>query len=393
MYKYKYPRAALTVDAIVFTRENNSIFILLIQRGIEPFKNRWALPGGFVNIDETLEVACIRELSEETGLQVDKMTQFKAFDAINRDPRHRTISVAYFVELDKSKNKFKPFLSIWKHFKIFKPDIVHSWDYLSSMYAYFPLKRYKAKFINASIQDVGVEKGWKLRLKKMMLRLADIPVSNSKTGLKNYGVKGEYVYNALDLNRFYEREENKEFTIIKVASFSDYKDHQCFISAAIELTKQNIVDKVYLAGDGIHKQKYIDEVESEGKNISEKFHFLGSITNVEEYLKTCHVGVLCSTTKYGEGISNSILEYMAAGAAVVATNIGATSEIIENYKNGLLIQEASVSELIKTIKLLKKDKDLRFDLIQEAKKTVREKFNYQKNINKLEKLYKSLAKK
>ncbi len=103
MYKYKYPRAALTVDAIVFTRENNSIFILLIQRGIEPFKNRWALPGGVVNIDETLEVACIRELSEETGLQVDKMTQFKAFDAINRDPRHRTISVAYFVELDKSE--------------------------------------------------------------------------------------------------------------------------------------------------------------------------------------------------------------------------------------------------------------------------------------------------
>lgn len=103
MYKYKYPRAALTVDAIVFTKENSSTYILLIQRGIDPFKNRWALPGGFVNMDETLEVACIRELAEETGLQVDKMTQFKAFDAINRDPRHRTISLVHFAELNEQK--------------------------------------------------------------------------------------------------------------------------------------------------------------------------------------------------------------------------------------------------------------------------------------------------
>lgn len=299
----------------------------------------------------------------------------------------------YFIELDKSKNKFKPFLSIWKHFKHFKPDIVHSWDYLSSMYAYFPLKRYGAKFINASIQDVGVEKGWKLRLKKMMLHLADIPLSNSKTGLRNYGVKGEYVYNALDLNRFYEKEENSEFTIIKVASFSDYKDHQCFILAAIELVKRNVVDKVYLAGDGVHKQKYIERVKLEGENISEKFKFLGSISNVEEYLRRCNVGVLCSTTKYGEGISNSILEYMAAGVAVVATNIGATSEIIEHYKNGLLISESSVNELIESVEFLKAEPDLSLRLINKAKTTVSEKFNYKKNIEKLECLYGKLLKK
>jgi 8-oxo-dGTP diphosphatase len=103
MYNYDYPRAALTVDAIVFVKENNSTYILLIQRGREPYKNRWALPGGFVNMDETLEIACKRELAEETGLLVEKMTQFKTYDAINRDPRHRTISVVFFVELHKRK--------------------------------------------------------------------------------------------------------------------------------------------------------------------------------------------------------------------------------------------------------------------------------------------------
>lgn len=103
MYTYKYPRAALTVDAIVFVKSGKETSVLLIERGREPFKNRWALPGGFIEMDETLEQACIRELEEETGLQIEKMQQFGAYDAINRDPRHRTISVVYSVELKEQK--------------------------------------------------------------------------------------------------------------------------------------------------------------------------------------------------------------------------------------------------------------------------------------------------
>ena len=115
MYTYNYPRAALTVDAIVFVKERipslpdknikdgilEKTYVLLIERSREPFKNKWALPGGFIEMDETLETACKRELLEETGLNVDKMTQFKTYDAIDRDPRHRTISVVYYTQLDK----------------------------------------------------------------------------------------------------------------------------------------------------------------------------------------------------------------------------------------------------------------------------------------------------
>jgi len=103
MYSYKYPRPALTVDAIIYAKEKESIFVLLIQRGKEPFKDKWALPGGFVNMDELLETACRRELEEETGLKVDKMTQFKAYDAIDRDPRHRTISVVFSAEISEKQ--------------------------------------------------------------------------------------------------------------------------------------------------------------------------------------------------------------------------------------------------------------------------------------------------
>lgn len=96
MYTYAYPRPALTVDAIVVAGEPGNYWLLLIERKKEPFIGQWALPGGFVDIDESLEQACLRELNEETGLELATMEQFRVFDAIGRDPRHRTISVVFY---------------------------------------------------------------------------------------------------------------------------------------------------------------------------------------------------------------------------------------------------------------------------------------------------------
>jgi 8-oxo-dGTP diphosphatase len=100
MYTYKYPRPALTTDALVIKKETAEI--LLVQRGIEPFKGQWALPGGFVDIDELLADACKRELKEETGLVIEKLEQFRVYDAVERDPRGRTISVVFYGFADKS---------------------------------------------------------------------------------------------------------------------------------------------------------------------------------------------------------------------------------------------------------------------------------------------------
>ena len=94
-YTYDYPRPAVTVDAVIYNLQQESLFVLLVKREQEPFKEYWALPGGFMDIDETPEESVKRELEEETGIRTDGFVQIGAFGALGRDPRHRTISIAF----------------------------------------------------------------------------------------------------------------------------------------------------------------------------------------------------------------------------------------------------------------------------------------------------------
>jgi 8-oxo-dGTP diphosphatase len=95
-YTYEYPRPALTVDAVVFAFDDQDLKVLLIQRALAPFAGKWALPGGFVQMHETLETAVRRELKEEAGLANIYLEQLYTFGEPNRDPRGRTVSVAYY---------------------------------------------------------------------------------------------------------------------------------------------------------------------------------------------------------------------------------------------------------------------------------------------------------
>jgi len=101
-YTYEYPRGALTVDCVVFGLDADELKVMLIQRGVPPFEGQWALPGGFVHLDETLDEAASRELQEETGLQKVFLEQLYTFGAIDRDPRERVVSVAYFALVNLS---------------------------------------------------------------------------------------------------------------------------------------------------------------------------------------------------------------------------------------------------------------------------------------------------
>ena len=100
-YTYDYPRLALTVDAVVFRKHEKEFEVLLIQRKHYPFEGMWALPGGFVDMDETVEQAVVRELYEETNLKFDQLEQLHTFSALGRDPRGRTVSVTFFGLIDQ----------------------------------------------------------------------------------------------------------------------------------------------------------------------------------------------------------------------------------------------------------------------------------------------------
>ena len=102
MYSYKYPHPAVTTDCVVFGFNGSGLSVLLIKRGIEPYKDSWAFPGGFLNMDETAEQGALRELQEETHVSNIYIEQLQAFTGVDRDPRERVLTIAFlaFVRQD-----------------------------------------------------------------------------------------------------------------------------------------------------------------------------------------------------------------------------------------------------------------------------------------------------
>lgn len=101
-YTYEYPRPAVTADCVVITKETVPQ-VLLVERGNEPYKGCWALPGGFLEMNETTDQCAIRELKEETGLDVQEVWQIGAYSKVDRDPRGRNVCVAYLAIIDVPK--------------------------------------------------------------------------------------------------------------------------------------------------------------------------------------------------------------------------------------------------------------------------------------------------
>jgi 8-oxo-dGTP diphosphatase len=104
-YTYKYPRPALTVDCVVFGLDHTDLKVMLIERAAPPFQGCWALPGGFVEVGEPLEQAALRELQEETGIERVFLEQLYTFGAVDRDPRERVVSVAYYALVNLSEHR------------------------------------------------------------------------------------------------------------------------------------------------------------------------------------------------------------------------------------------------------------------------------------------------
>ncbi len=106
-FSYEYPRAAITVDCVVFGLDETDLKVLLIQRKLAPFQHAWALPGGFVRVDETLDQAALRELAEEANVTDIYLEQLYTFGALDRDPRERIVTIAYYALAKLSDHRIR----------------------------------------------------------------------------------------------------------------------------------------------------------------------------------------------------------------------------------------------------------------------------------------------
>ncbi|HSF18515.1 MAG TPA: glycosyltransferase [Vicinamibacteria bacterium] len=277
----------------------------------------------------------------------------------------------YFLERRIKKDP-TVFLKLYKICKEFRPDIIHSWDSMSSIYAVPSAKLLKIKFINFMIQDApqpaAVSFSESIR-SKLTFPFSDMILANSRAGLRSYNAPPErsrFVHNGFDLTRVNRVSETNgvrsrfaietPHVVGMVARFHIGKDYESYIASATRILERRD-DVTFLAvGDGSTLAECRQRVSS---TFGDRIKFLGNQRDVESIVNIFDVGVLLTNPNFhGEGISNSIMEYMALGKPVVATRGGGTAEIVDDGKTGFVVEPRNVEAIAERIELLLDDPEL-----------------------------------
>ena len=308
----------------------------------------------------------------------------------------------------KTKKDFSIFKRFHKICKKFNPDIIHCWDSMTAIYAIPACKLLKIKLLNGLVVDTPFKKNifnkrW-LRA-KLTFPFSDIIVGNSQAGLDAYKAptnKRFCIHNGMDLNRFINLKDpiklRKEifgdftdeiFVVGMVAAFEERKDYKTLIEAANALIEDNCRFRFVLVGGGTLLNEIKSMVPS---SLLNKIIFLGKRSDVESIINIFDIGVLLTNARvHGEGISNSIIEYMALGKPVIATTGGGTNEVVFENKNGYLIDPENSSQLIEKIQTLYKDNNL-LRLGENGIQLVQKKFDLKLMTEKYMDLYQNLIK-
>ena len=271
----------------------------------------------------------------------------------------------------KTKKDPRILIQLYRICKEFMPDIIHTWDSMTSIYAVPIAKKLGINFINGMIRDAPQKlkpfrKAW-IR-SKLTFPFSDVIVSNSHAGITSYRAPSKKcvcIHNGFDIKRIntlnnFRRIKNKygistEKVVGIVGSFSNKKDYEIFISSA-QMILEKMDNVTFLAiGDGENLEKIKNSVKPEFKD---KIKFLGKQKDVESIVNIFNIGILTTDIRFhGEGISNSIMEYMVLGKPVVATNGGGTNELVLNGKTGFLVNPRDKVDLSKkVIQLLENNK-------------------------------------
>ena len=287
-----------------------------------------------------------------------------------------TLNIRIHYLLRKTKKDLSVFGKFYRICKDYRPDIVHCWDSMTAVISVPTCRLLNIKLVNGIVVDTPVKqnifnKHW-LRA-KLTFPFSNKIIGNSRAGLAAYKApikKSSCIYNGLDFRRF---EKLKERAIIQkeifgescenifvagmVAAFENRKDYETLIKGALLLINSNDLIRFVLVGDGNNFNEINEGVTPE---YSDKIIFLGKRSDVESIVNIFDVGILLTNSKvHGEGISNSIIEYMALGKPVIATQGGGTNEAIIDGENGYLLNSHDSFQLVKSIEKLMNDKNLR----------------------------------
>lgn len=304
------------------------------------------------------------------------------------------------------KNKKDPriLLKLYTLCKEFKPDIIHSWDSMTSVYA-FPIARVlRIKFVNGLIRDAPSKlkffgKAW--NRSKLTFAFSDVILANSIAGLKSYNAtqqKSYYIHNGFDFKRIKMDHDqttvkrkysiNTDKVVGMVASFTNNKDYETFISAA-QMILQEKSDITFLAiGDGEKLDKCKKLVKPQNKR---KIKFLGKQNDIESIVNVFDIGILATDTRFhGEGISNSIMEYMVLGKPVLATDSGGTKELVINGKTGFLLKPLDAKDMYTKTRQLLENQSLTIKMGKAGKERIYSSFSLKIMSNSFVNLYENV---
>ncbi len=346
-----------------------------------------------------VEIVKYMHLNNKTKCCVVLLNNIIDFDDLS------SLNISINVLGSRDDSKLKKLISFNKIIKEFNPDVIHSFINICSLFSIF-LKLFNKpyKLIDNSVrsfQKPGRYSRSKLIKDQISFFFSDRIVGNSNIGIKSYNAprnKAKVIYNGYDFSRnnklIDKRVIRKKFNIKtryvvgKVARFGIEKDYDLFFSTAFE-SYSKALDITFIAvGDGPYLSDYQRKVrESKCSNII----FTGMQSDVESIINIFDIGMLLTDTiKYGEGISNSIIEYMALKIPVIATYDKGSSELINNNVNGFLVKNRSNSELLCLIEKLLNDPIIYNNISNAARKTIETNFNMINVGSSFFKLYKEI---
>ena len=311
------------------------------------------------------------------------------------------ITIHYLIR--KTKKDLSVFKRLYAICKEYKPDVLHCWDSMTAVYSVPVCKLLHIKLVNGMITDSPVRQN--LTNKRWLRARLTFPFSyaiigNSIAGLKAYHApknKSVCIYNGFNFDRLKKIEDaatirskfniQAKYVVLMVGAFEMRKDYESYIEAAKLICNKRSDIEFIAVGAGENFDRISKRIIPD---YSDHIKLVGNQLNVESIINVADICVLMTNHKvHGEGISNSVLEYMAMGKAVIASTGGGTNEIIENNRTGFLINPSSPQELSEKIEVLVNNIQLRKTMGIAGRQRIEDHFSINSMVNKFIQVYKN----